>query len=49
MDYQAAFDLIREQRLDMVEMLDELKEQLLFTLRNIGTCLATPVCLKPNI
>ena len=42
MDYQSAITFIRDQRLDMVEMLDELKEQLLDTLNNLQTDLASP-------
>ena len=42
MDYQSAITFIRNQRLDMVEMLDELKEQLLDMLNYLETDLATP-------
>ena len=34
---QTAIDFIRDQRLDMLEMLDELEEKILYTLRNMTT------------
>ena len=35
MDHQTAIDFIRDQRLDMLEMLDELEETILYTLGNM--------------
>ena len=37
MDQQTAIDFIRDQRLDMLEMLNELEEKILHTLRNMTT------------
>ena len=37
MDQQTAIDFIRDQRLDMLEMLGELEENILCTLRNMTT------------
>lgn len=37
MDQQTAIDFIRDQRLDMLEMLGELVENILCTLRNMTT------------
>ena len=37
MDQQTAIDFIRDQRLDMLEMLGELEEKILCTLRNMTT------------
>ena len=37
MDQQTAIDFIRDQRLDMLEMLNELEEKILHTLRNMMT------------
>ena len=42
MDYQSSITFIHNQCLDMVEMLDELKEQLLDTLNYLETDPATP-------
>ena len=35
MDPQTAIDFVRDQRLDMLEMLDELEEKILYRLRNL--------------
>ena len=37
MDQQTAIDFIRDQQLDMLEMLGELEEKILCTLRNMTT------------
>ena len=37
MDPQTAIDFVHDQHLDMLEMLDELEEKILFMLRNLTT------------